>query len=124
MLEDLGTVREKGSKIKRYSEKNQWAFYQLEQFIRYKAAMRGVPVCRVDPAYTSQQCSRCGSIHKPDGKHYQCKTCGHNEHRDANAAFNIAKRGALVLSGLGLRVFKSGSIGGPQAGKDLSECGE
>lgn len=120
-LENLGSVREKGSKIRSYSENNQWAFAQLETFIKYKAALRGVPVVLVDPAYTSQRCSRCGSIHKPNGKQYHCLVCGHNEHRDANAAFNIAQRGIeglSVLSGSGLSVSEPGLIGDPQAGKE------
>ena len=125
VLEDLSTVRSKGSKIRRYSEKNQWAFAQLEMFVVYKAALRGVPVLYVDPAYTSQRCSRCGHIQKPNGKRYLCASCGHKEHRDANAAFNIGRLGAEVVrvsGGNGLSVPLSGSIGGPYAGKELASC--
>jgi putative transposase len=125
VLENLGGVRKEGSKIKRYSEKNQWAFFQLETFIKYKAALRGVPVVYVNPAYTSQMCSRCGSIHKPSGKRYECAACGHKEHRDANAAFNIGRLGANALFGAGgdcLSVQSSGSIGGAYAGKELGKC--
>lgn len=121
VLEDLGSVRKKGSRIRRYSERNQWAFAQLETFIRYKAALRGVPVHLVDPAYTSKRCSRCGSIHEANGKHYRRGTCGHNDHRDVNAAFNIARKGMeslAVRSGPGLSVSGSGPVGGPQAGKE------
>jgi hypothetical protein len=57
-----------------------------------------IPVIEVDPAYTSQTCSRCGSIHKPDGKRLKCLTCGHNHHRDADSGFVIAQRGLKVLS--------------------------
>lgn len=120
-LEDLGGVRKKSSKIKSYSEKNQWAFYQLGTFLKYKAALRGVPIVYVDPAYTSQACSRCGNIQKPDGKHYKCRACGHEEHRDANAAFNIGRLGARVFSGAGsgsLSVLPLGRNGAPQAGKE------
>lgn len=124
-LEDLSTVRSKGSKIRRYSEKNQWAFAQLEMFIAYKAALRGVPVLHVDPAYTSQACSKCGHIQKPNGKRYSCASCGHKEHRDANAAFNIGRLGAMVVratGGSGLSVPLSGSIGGAYAGKEPTRC--
>lgn len=125
VLEDLSTVRSKGSKIRMYSEKNQWAFAQLEAFIAYKAALRGVPVLYVDPAYTSQRCCRCGHIQKPDGKRYSCASCGHKEHRDVNAAFNIGRLGARVVrasGGSGLSVPLSGSFGGPYAGKELASC--
>jgi len=123
VLEDLKGVNAKGSKIRRYSEKNQWAFAQLALFIEYKAALRGVPVLYVDPAYTSQRCSRCGHIQKPNGKRYKCASCGHKEHRDANAAFNIGRLGAEVVRASGggsLSVLPSGSIGGPYAGKEIA----
>lgn len=114
-IEKLENVNSPGSKIRRYSEKNNWAFAQLGSFIRYKCALRGVPVIEINPAYTSQDCSRCGSRHKPNGKRFSCGSCGHNDHRDANAAFNISRAG---WSGLGLSVPRSGCIGNALAGKD------
>ena len=57
VLEKLEHVRK--GKIRRYIEQSQWSFYQLLQFILYKAALRGVMVIEADPAYTSQECSRC-----------------------------------------------------------------
>jgi len=97
-IEKLKNVVAKGSKIRKFSQKSQWSFYQLESFIRYKAALRGVAVISVPTEYTSQECSRCGSIQKPDGKKYVCKVCGHIDHRDANAGFNIARHGTEILS--------------------------
>jgi IS605 OrfB family transposase len=97
-IESLKRVISKGSKIKRYSQKSQWSFAQLETFIRYKAALHGVPVISVPAEYSSQECSRCGAIQKPDGKSYHCGVCGHIDHRDANAGFVIAIRGNIVLS--------------------------
>jgi len=121
-IEKLANVRSAKSKIRRYSESNQWAFAQLETFIRHKAALRGVAIIEVEPAYTSQTCSRCGSIHKPQGKRFVCKSCGHNDHRDANAAFNIALRGRgrIGESSSGLSVPELGLIGDPQAGKAVA----
>jgi len=97
-IESLKRVISKGSKIKRYSQKSQWSFAQLETFIRYKAALHGVPIISVPAEYSSQECSRCGSIQKPDGKSYRCGVCGHIDHRDANAGFVIAIRGNIALS--------------------------
>jgi putative transposase len=92
VLEDLGQISKKG-KSKKYVQKSQWSFYQLETFIKYKAALLGVPILYVNPAYTSQICSKCGSLNKSNGKHYKCSKCGYFCHRDVNAAFNISKLG-------------------------------
>ena len=118
-IEDLKNVRAEGSKIKRYSEKNQWAFAQLESFLSYKCALRGVTLLKVNPAYTSQTCSRCGEIHKTTTKKFVCKTCGHKDHRDANASFNIASRGRKIIddASSSLSVGELGCIGNPQAEK-------
>jgi IS605 OrfB family transposase len=96
-IENMG-VNSKGSKIRRYSQKSQWSFAQFEFFLRYKATLCGIPVISVPAEYTSQECSRCGEIQKPIGKLYRCGACGHIDHRDANAGFNIAKRGNCFLN--------------------------
>ena len=117
-VEKLENVTAKGSKIRSYSNRNQWAFAQLLQFISYKAALRGVTVVEVDPAYASQECSCCGERHKVSGKQFQCPSCGHQDHRDANAAFVIAKRGLECIGGLAgdSARLRCGPIDGPRSG--------
>ena len=101
-LEDLKGIR-RGKGGKRSNKKNKtgesfkssinsWEFYQLQTMIEYKAKICGIPLVYVDPKYTSQKCSRCGLIAKNNrkGKNYTCTECGHVDHADANAAFNIA----------------------------------
>jgi IS605 OrfB family transposase len=121
-IEDLKGVSAEQSKIAGYTKKHQWAFAQLEGFIRYKASLAGVPVIGVDPAYTSQECSRCGQCHKPRGKIFLCPSCLVKQHRDANSGFVIAQRGNDILSGVGAgveNVAPAGPIGGPLSGKEV-----
>jgi putative transposase len=97
-LEDLTGIRarvrlRKPQRVTLHS----WAFAQLGQHIAYKAALAGVPVVYVDPAYTSQTFSSCGHASKknrPDQATFRCTSCGFAEHADVNAARNIAARGA------------------------------
>jgi len=58
VLEDLTGIRERtnGQPRKKVERRrsNSWAFYQLREFIGYKAKLASVPVVLHDPRYTSQ----------------------------------------------------------------------
>jgi hypothetical protein len=105
-IEDPGQIRAKGSQICFYTERSQY-FFQLLQFIAYKAALRGVEVIQVHPAYFSHECSRCHGLTKPTDKKFVCWHCGHKDHRDANAAFTLSCRvepiGGLARDSAGSR---------------------
>ena len=101
-IEDLTSIRvqsrNKGIDFTR--KLNNWAFYELEQFIRYKAEAMGKSVVSIDPRYTSQKCSACGHLDKGNrkGHLFKCVKCGFQIHADLNAARNIA---VLGISGNG-----------------------
>jgi IS605 OrfB family transposase len=75
---------------------NTWSFYQLSQFLTYKAERLGITVEQVDPAYTSQQCPACGKHNKAQDRTYRCSECGWHGHRDAVGAANISRRTGLA----------------------------
>jgi putative transposase len=92
-MEDLTNIRvrtNKKSNKKTRSITNNWNFYQLRQMIEYKSRICGVPIEFINPAYTSKSCSKCGALGIRTGKSFECDSCGHADHADANAAFNIA----------------------------------
>jgi putative transposase len=105
-LEDLTGIREGEVTVRRENryERHSWAFYQLRTFLTYKAAWAGVPVHLVDPAYTSQTCSRCGygsPANRQSQSSFKCKQCGFCCHADSNAAMNIAQAGRQAAYGSG-----------------------
>lgn len=62
----------------------------------YKLRLRGGRLVRVNPAFTSQDCSRCGARTNPGSSEtYTCAACGLVLDRDVNAAKNILARGAV-----------------------------
>ncbi|MDT3424806.1 IS605 OrfB family transposase [Paenibacillus forsythiae] len=88
-LEKLADIR-KTTRTSRKNAKNlhSWSFYQLQTFITYKAALAGIKVIEVNPAYTSQTCPSCGQRNKAKDRAYQCD-CGYTAHRDRVGAINI-----------------------------------
>jgi putative transposase len=74
---------------------------QFLQFLTYKAAEAGRKLGLVNPAYTTQDCYRCGNREekKLSERMHCCSHCGYRASRDFNAAQNIL---ALGLDGLGV----------------------
>ena len=100
-LEDLKGVTTRTTVRKRQRRRhNSWGFYQLRQFIEYKAMLVGIPVVGIDPAYTSQECPACHHIAKSNRKNrdsFVCGMCGFSGGADHIAAMNIAARVAVNL---------------------------
>lgn len=65
-----------------------------------KAEEAGRCMIQVDPRYTSQICSSCGTVRKKDlSERWHSCDCGAELDRDVNAAINILARGQKALSG-------------------------
>lgn len=89
-----GTKESPGSNVKAKAGLNREILSQnwslLRSQLRYKAEWAGREYVEVNPAYTSQDCSRCGARHDPGSSEvYRCPTCGFEVDRDLNAAINI-----------------------------------
>lgn len=108
VLEDLTNVSFNESNLSSRSKKQRyetrsWSFYQLEQFLEYKAHAVKSEVIKVEAAYTSQRCPKCGRIHKENRKHdrheYICDACGYRSNDDRVGAMNIYQLGTMYVSG-------------------------
>lgn len=75
------------------------AWTMIRNFTVYKAAEAGRTVILVNPAYTSQDCSRCGHLEKKplSQREHRCPACGLVLHQDHNAAINILRLGLQSL---------------------------
>jgi putative transposase len=100
VLEKLTNINQLVKNKRRKTEKDKeqrreyssWAYFQLEQFIIYKAAFRGIRVDYVDARYTSQKCSKCSHVARSNRKKqsiFKCCSCGYQLNADLNASFNI-----------------------------------
>lgn len=105
-LEDLTGIRERTNSLPRSKKErrlsNSWAFFQLRQFLIYKAIKHGVKILFIDPRYTSQTCHNCNHIHPVrgesyrKGKKFECGHCGYIGDADYNGAKNISALGVVV----------------------------
>jgi len=67
---------------------------QFVQYCSYKAANAGRIVLTVNPRYTSQVCSGCGTVKKKElSERWHSCECGTELDRDHNAALNILRLG-------------------------------
>lgn len=67
--------------------------------LEYKAKWYGRIFIKIDPKYTSQECSNCGHISKNNRKtqsKFECQSCGHTANADYDAAQVILRRGLSV----------------------------
>ena len=100
ILEDLTNIRKRIRGNKRIrSRLHRWSWYELQQFVAYKAQAKGIGIVYVNPAYTSLTCSICENFGCRDRGLFKCSNCGSKQHSDRNAAANLLKLGkSIVLS--------------------------
>ena len=97
VCEDLKNVKKnsKGKMRKSFVNKLQrWSYPKVLGKLHQLAEEAGILLTKVDPAYTSQKCCKCGVIEKSNrkGKKYQC-ACGNLMDADLNASINISHMG-------------------------------
>jgi len=99
VMEDLTNIREriKGNKRMR-SRLHRWSWYELQQFVEYKAEAKGIEIVYVNPAYTSKTCSVCDCLGSRHKHKFKCVNCGSYQHSDRNAAINLLKLGESAVS--------------------------
>jgi len=85
------------------------AWGQFAQYLDYKAVGADRQLIRVNPAYTSQTCSRCGyrQVKKLSERIHHCSSCGLELDRDLNASINIL---ALGLKSIGIQSIEAPRI--------------
>jgi len=102
VLEDLDSIRQTVRlRRKQRTLLHNWSFYQLQQFLIYKSAEKGIAVEFVDSRYTSQKCSVCGYIsraNRTSQSSFQCKECGFAINADLNASRNIKQNYLTAIS--------------------------
>ena len=99
VLENLTGIR---TATERFRERDRyvsvsWAFYDLRQKIEYKAKINNCLTVAVDPAYTSQKCSKCGYTSKLNRNKklhiFTCRKCNYRSNDDRVAAMNLHSMG-------------------------------
>lgn len=93
-IEDLHVPAWLGKTRRSRRRLSSWPQGELHRQLLYKAEQRGVPIIRVNPAYTSRSCPRCG-VRKERrtrmGTMFRCGACGWRCDRQVNAGLNIGR---------------------------------
>lgn len=109
VVEDLTRIRNASPSAKNGGTKNKTAnrkinnnfpFALFQYHLAYKLRKRGIDFVKVDPAYTSQECSVCHNIDKASRKtqtRFVCTACESALNAENNASVNILARGLRKL---------------------------
>ena len=112
VLEDL-TLHGAGGRSRRMNRRlSSWPRREIHRQIEYKAALEGVPVIKVNPAYTSKTCPACGARRRDRvGEDFVCEMCDWEMDRQHNAGLNILKTALASNEALARAVrFQPGAL--------------
>jgi len=112
VLEDL-TLAGAGGRFKRTNRRlSSWPRGELHRQIEYKAALAGVPIIKVHPAWTSKTCPVCGARRRDRvGQDFVCLSCDWEMDRQHNAGLNILKSALASNEALARAVrFQPGAL--------------
>ena len=100
IMENIKNIKQNTKKERRLgklfrSRFQRWTYSQLLKRIKLTAEATGVHLQLVNPAHTSQTCSKCGFVHKQNrnGEIFKCRNCGYTQDADYNASLNILNLG-------------------------------
>ena len=112
VLEDLTLHGARGRSRRMNRRLNAWPRREVHRQIEYKAALAGVPVIKVNPAWTSKTCPVCGARRRDRvGKVFVCEMCDWEMDRQINAGMNILKTALASNEALARAVrFQPGAL--------------
>lgn len=92
VIEDLNDVKRYKFNMNKVKS---WVYPLVINKLERFCQENGIQLTKVNPAYTSQTCSYCGTIDKKsrDREIYHCKSCNIKMDADTNAAINILRCG-------------------------------
>lgn len=100
-----GSIENPGKNVSQKSGLNRSlldaAFSQFFEILKYKAKKHGKMLIQVNPKYTSQICNKCKHKDKENREtqaRFVCKSCGHEDNADTNAAKNILDIGIAKIN--------------------------
>lgn len=96
MMDTKPTIGRRTQRVSNHKIANQ-SWHMIRVFLEYKCTWHGKEFIKVDPRYTSQDCSRCSERTGPKNnlsvREWTCSNCHVTHDRDINAAQNILQRG-------------------------------
>jgi IS605 OrfB family transposase len=103
VIEDLKNVKYRSKYSKSSNNKLQrWTYPKVINKLERLCEENGILLTKINPAYTSQICSKCGTLDKNSrkGELFKCNFCNIEIDADLNASINILHRGVYNPSTL------------------------